>query len=166
MSSGEIGSCEHGRTAHGSAVLVGDRAVLIRGASGAGKSRLAFDLIMAGRAGQLPPVTLIGDDRVLLQADQGGITVRPAPELVGLIEIRGLGIRRCDFAAEGRLALVVDLAAEDAARLPSRSSLRTSIHGVELARIPVAQNFSALPLVIAALTTDAYTQDESLLRPL
>ncbi|HAP47058.1 MAG TPA: serine kinase, partial [Afipia sp.] len=48
---------------HASAVLAGDRAVLIRGPSGSGKSRLAFDLILAGRAGQLPAVTLIGDDR-------------------------------------------------------------------------------------------------------
>ena len=38
---------------HASAVLVGDRAVLIRGPSGSGKSRLAFDLILAGRAGQI-----------------------------------------------------------------------------------------------------------------
>ena len=35
---------------HASAVLVGDRAVLIRGPSGSGKSRLAFDLILAGRS--------------------------------------------------------------------------------------------------------------------
>jgi HPr kinase/phosphorylase len=164
MSADEIESREHGQTVHGSAVLVGDRAVLIRGASGAGKSRLAFDLIMAGRAGQLPLVMLIGDDRVLLQAGEGGLMVHPAPELVGLIEIRGLGIRRCDFATEGRVALVVDLAAEDAARMPSPSSLRTIIHGVEVDRIPVAQNFAALPLVIAALTTGEYAQDKSLSR--
>ena len=37
------------RTVHASAVKVGDRAVLIRGPSGSGKSRLAFDLILAGR---------------------------------------------------------------------------------------------------------------------
>ena len=42
-------------TVHASAVLVGDRAVLIRGPSGSGKSRLAFDLILAGRSGQIPP---------------------------------------------------------------------------------------------------------------
>ena len=164
MTADQIVLSEDRRTVHGSAVLIGDRAVLIRGVSGAGKSRLAFDLILAGRAGQLPPVMLIGDDRVLLQAGEGGLMVRPAPELIGLIEIRGLGIRRCDFAAEGRVALVVDLAAADAARLPLPSSLRTQIHGVELARIPVAQNFAALPLVIAALTTGEYAQDESLPR--
>ena len=49
-------------TVHASAVLVGDRAVLIRGPSGSGKSRLAFDLILAGRAGQIPAATLVGDE--------------------------------------------------------------------------------------------------------
>ena len=40
-------------TVHASAVLVGARAVLIRGPSGSGKSRLALDLIQAGRIGAL-----------------------------------------------------------------------------------------------------------------
>ncbi len=51
-------------TIHASAVLVGARAVLIRGAAGAGKSRLAFALIEAGRCGALPFARLVGDDRV------------------------------------------------------------------------------------------------------
>src|ERR1700709_1420409 len=95
-------------TAHASAVLVGDRAVLIRGPSGSGKSRLAFDLILAGCAGQIPAATLVGDDRIFLEAAQGQLVVRPAPELAGLIEIRGLGIRRCDFAGQAVVGLVVD----------------------------------------------------------
>ena len=49
---------------HASAVAVGKHAVLIRGASGSGKSRLAFDLILAGRAGILKTASLVGDDRV------------------------------------------------------------------------------------------------------
>jgi serine kinase of HPr protein (carbohydrate metabolism regulator) len=138
---------------HASAVLVGDRAVLIRGRSGSGKSRLAFDLILAGRAGQISPAMLIGDDRVHLQAAAQGLLVRPAPAIAGLIEIRGLGLRRCAFAAEALVGLVVDLAAEDAERLPQPSALRTVIAGVELRRIPVASEYSALPLVVAALTT-------------
>src|SRR3954470_17123018 len=99
---------------HASAVLIGDQAVLIRGPSGAGKSRLAFDLVLAGRAGQLPPTILVGDDRVHLDTVGGQLWVRPAPELAGLIEVRGLGIRRCDFAGEAVVGLVVDLAAADA----------------------------------------------------
>ena len=144
---------------HASAVLIGNRAVLIRGPSGAGKSRLVFDLILAGRTGQIAAAVLVGDDRVLLEASQNQLQsqliVRPARELAGLIEIRGLGIRRCDFAEEAIVGLVVDLNAEDAERLPPPEALLTRIHGVTLPRIPVATGYSALPLIVAELTTTA-----------
>ena len=138
---------------HASAVLVGDRAVLIRGPSGSGKSRLAFDLILAGRAGQIPAATLVGDDRVYLQVIQGRLAVRPAPELAGLIEIRGLGIRRVDFAEQADVSLVVDLSAAEAERVPAPGALFTSINGVIIPRIPVDPAFQPLPLVVAALST-------------
>ena len=138
---------------HASAVLVGDRAVLIRGPSGAGKSRLAFDLILAGRAGQIAPALLIGDDRVYLETQGDQLAVRPAPELAGLIEIRGLGIRRCDFANEAIVGLVVDLNATDAERLPPPEALLTRVNGVILPRIPVGTGYPALPLIVAKLTT-------------
>jgi HPr kinase/phosphorylase len=142
-----------GASVHASAVLVDDRAVLIRGPSGAGKSRLAFDLILAGRSGQIPPAVLVGDDRVHLEAVGGQLIVRPARELMGLIEIRGLGIRHCDFTEEAIVGLVVDLSAADAARLPPPESLLIQINGVRIPRIPVGSAYSALPLVVAALTT-------------
>jgi HPr kinase/phosphorylase len=142
-----------GASVHASAVLVGNRAVLIRGPSGAGKSRLAFDLILAGRSGALPPAVLVGDDRVHLQAGQDQLMVRPACELAGLIEVRGLGIRRCDFAREAIVGLVVDLSAADAERLPPPEALLVTINGVKLPRIPVGRGYAGLPLVVAALTT-------------
>jgi HPr kinase/phosphorylase len=144
-----------GASVHASAVLVGERAVLIRGPSGAGKSRLAFDLILAGRAGQLPPAVLVGDDRVYLDTVAGELWVRPTQELAGLIEIRGLGIRRCDFAIKAIVGIVVDLAASDAERLPPPEALSTHLNGVELPRIPVGIGFDPLPLIAAALTTTA-----------
>ena len=152
-----------GASVHASAVLVGNRAVLIRGPSGAGKSRLAFDLILAGRAGHIAPAVLIGDDRVHLEARheqlkdqlQDQLIVRPARELAGLIEIRGLGIRRCDFVEEAMVGLVVDLSAADAERLPPPEALLTRIYGVNLPRVPVGAGYAALPLIAAALTTTA-----------
>ena len=140
-------------TVHASAVLVGDRAVLIRGPSGSGKSRLAFDLILAGRAGQIPVAVLVGDDRVYLQVDQGQLVVRPARELAGLIEVRGLGIRRCDFAEQAVVGLVVDLSAAQAERMPAPDALFASIDGVIIPRIPMDSAFQPLPVVLAALTT-------------
>ena len=142
-----------GSSVHASAVLVENRAVLIRGPSGAGKSRLAFDLILAGRSGQIPRTLLVGDDRVHLDASKGQLVVRPARELAGLIEIRGLGIRRCDFTDEAIVGLVVDLSAADAERLPPPEALLTRVSGVQIPRIPVALGHAAFPLVVAALTT-------------
>jgi len=138
---------------HASAVLVDHHAVLIRGPSGAGKSRLAFDLILAGRSGQIARAVLIGDDRLHLDASEGQLLVRPARELAGLIEIRGLGIRRCDFIEQATVGLVVDLGAADAERLPPSEKLLTRVCGVQIPRIPVGPGYSALPLVIAALMT-------------
>jgi HPr kinase/phosphorylase len=140
---------------HATAVNVGNRAVLIRGPSGSGKSRLAFDLIMAGRSGQIPPAVLVGDDRVHLDTAGEKIVVRPVRELAGLMEIRGLGIRRCDFIEEAIVGLVVDLSAADAERLPPPEALQTEIYGVMIPRIPVGAGFSAFPLVVAALTMTA-----------
>ena len=142
-----------GPSVHASAVKVGQFAVLIRGPSGSGKSRLAFDLIMAGRSGVVERAILVGDDRVHLATVGREIEVRPAPTLAGLIEIRGLGIRRCDFVEHATVGLVVDLDAADAERLPPAESLKTSILGVEIPRIPVGRGNSPLPLVVAALTT-------------
>ena len=156
---------ESSASVHASAVRVGNRAVLIRGPSGAGKSRLAFDLILAGRAGQVATAMLIGDDRVHLTASEGRLMVRPALELAGLIEIRGLGIRRCDFVDEAVVDLVVDLAAADAERLPPPEALQTQISGIKIPRIPVGIGFDALPLVVAALTMTA-SSSSSRLRPI
>ena len=142
-----------GPSVHASAVLVGTHAVLIRGPSGSGKSRLAFELILAGRAGQVPPAILVGDDRVYLDTSGGKLIVRSVAELAGLIEIRGLGVRRIEHVGEAPVGLVVDLGAEEAQRMPAAEALTTWIDGVEIPRIPVDLRYPPLPLIVAALTT-------------
>ena len=142
-----------GPTIHATAVQVGQQAVLIRGPSGAGKSRLALDLILAGRAGQIPPAILVGDDRVHLDTRGEEVWVRPAAELAGLIEIRGLGIRACEFVAAARVGLLVDLMADDAERLPPPDALRAQIFGIFIPRIPIGAEFSPFSLVAGALIT-------------
>jgi HPr kinase/phosphorylase len=134
-------------TIHASAVLVGARAVLIRGASGAGKSRLALALIRDGQASLFS--RLVGDDRVHLEPSHGRLLVRPAPALAGLIEIRGIGIRRLPFEPVAVVGLVVDLASPEAERLPE--DLEATIAGVRLPRLAIAAGTEPLRLVLDRL---------------
>jgi HPr kinase/phosphorylase len=140
-------------TIHASAVLIGARAVLIRGAAGSGKSSLAFELIQAGQNGTLPFTRLVGDDRVHVEAAHGRLLVRPAETLAGLIEIRGLGIRRVPYEPLAAVGLVVDLSTADAERLPAPDSAVTEVAGIALPRLGVAACADAFGVLFAALRT-------------
>ena len=102
---------------HGTAVLLtgadhAPAAVFIRGASGSGKSDLAFRLIMQGAA-------LISDDQVELERRQDKVYAGAVDAIRGLIEVRGLGLLRYPVAGPAALKLVIDLCArEDVPRLP------------------------------------------------
>jgi HPr kinase/phosphorylase len=143
----------HSATIHASGVLVGARAILIRGPAGSGKSRLALALIEAGGTGVLPFTRLVGDDRVHIEAAHGRVLVRPAGALKGLIEVRGLGIRRLPFEPLAAVGLVIDLGAAEAERLPDRIAAATKVAGIALPRLAVAACVDALPLLFAALRT-------------
>ncbi len=138
---------------HASAVLVGAKAVLIRGPSGSGKSRLAWDLLLAAQGGALPFARLVIDDRALVEVRAGRLLVRPVAALAGIIEIHGLGIRRVPFESVAAVGLVVDLAADDADRIPPAAAENTMISGVILPRMAIARGMAALPLVLASLKT-------------
>src|SRR3972149_938904 len=125
-------------TIHASAVLIGAKAVLIRGPSGAGKSRLAWELLQAAATGALPFARLVADDRAFIEAQGGRLLVRPAPELAGLIEMRGLGIRRLPYEPVAVVGLIVDLAAVDADRLPGLGATKAALAGITLPRLAVA----------------------------
>jgi serine kinase of HPr protein (carbohydrate metabolism regulator) len=138
-------------TVHASAVLVGRKAVLIRGPAGSGKSQLVLDLLQAAAQGALPFARLVADDRVHVEHHSGHLLVRPAPALAGMIEIRGLGIQRMPYEPLAAVGLVVDLAADDAVRHPEPKAQRIVIEGVSLPRLAVIAGMSALSAVLAFL---------------
>jgi len=144
-----------GPTIHASAVLVGARAVLIRGAAGSGKSRLALALLHAQTEGLVAFARLVGDDRVHVEAAHGRLLVRPAAALAGLIEVRGLGIRRVPFEPVAVVGVLVDLGAADADRLPDPAHRQTEIEGIRLPRLMVAAGTDALAPLLAHLQTPA-----------
>ncbi len=121
-----------GDTVHASAALVGERGVLVRGASGSGKSALVLALIADNPAAN----ALVADDRVALAAVNGRIVASVPPALAGLIELRGQGILSQPHVSPAVIDLVVDLApAADCPRLPEPAETRTSIAGIALPRL-------------------------------
>ena len=140
-------------TIHASAVLVGTRAVLIRGPSASGKSRLALELLEAGRIGAVLFARLVADDRVHLETAGGRLLARPAAALAGLIEVRGVGLLRVAHEPSAVVGFVVDLAAADAVRLPEPDKRRADIDGILLPRLAVAPDAAALPLVLAFINS-------------
>ncbi len=94
----------------------GPRGILLRGASGAGKSDLALRMIDQG-------ALLVADDQCALVRNGAGAAahlVASAPAAIaGALEVRGLGLRDVPSLAAVPLVLVVDLVAADAVeRMP------------------------------------------------
>jgi serine kinase of HPr protein (carbohydrate metabolism regulator) len=133
---------------HASCVLVGARGVLIRGTSGAGKSRLALRLLQAAQHGRVRFARLVSDDRTLLSASHGRLLARPAPQLAGMVEIRGSGIRELPYEPVAVIGLVVDLATRGE-RMPNDASIE--LEGVRIDRVAVPPEADPLPLVMSAL---------------
>ena len=142
------------KTVHASAVLIGARAVLIRGPSGSGKSQLALGLIEAARGGALAFARLVADDRVHLETANGRLLARPAAALAGLIEVRGIGLMRRAYEPCAVVGLVVDLAAADALRLPQATQRKVEIDGINLPRLAVASGEAVLPAVLALINSE------------
>jgi len=97
-------------TLHATAVAIEGQAVLIEGASGAGKSDLALRLIDRG-------AVLVSDDYCLVQRRDGWLTVSAPATIAGKIEVRAVGIIDLPYINDAPVALIVVLG-EPPARLP------------------------------------------------
>lgn len=96
---------------HASCVAHRGRGLLILGASGAGKSGLALEMMARG-------AVLVADDRTVLRREAGGLVADAPDSLRGLIEARGVGILRARAHGPVTLALAVDLDRAEPERLP------------------------------------------------
>jgi HPr kinase/phosphorylase len=121
---------------HASAVLVGDKGVLITGPSGSGKSTLARRLLDFARI-QGRFAALIGDDRIRIEATEGRIIASPHAKIEGMIEIRGVGLAETNFVRSAVLDLLVSCQTVIKTRLPDGEELKESVLGVLLPRIEV-----------------------------
>ncbi|WP_295557491.1 HPr kinase/phosphatase C-terminal domain-containing protein [uncultured Hyphomicrobium sp.] len=139
-------------TVHGTAIALGGKAALIRGASGSGKSDLALRCIAMPQLAHIPSrAELLADDQVCLLAKGGTIEASPPPTIAGKIEVRGLGIVTLPHRAAARLALVVDLVtAGDVPRYPLDATSANYL-GIEvpLLRLAPFESSSPVKLILA-----------------
>jgi serine kinase of HPr protein (carbohydrate metabolism regulator) len=141
----------------GVAVVLGEKGVLIRGASATGKSSLALALVEAFRLrGHF--ARLVGDDRICARICGGRALVSPHGAIAGMAEWRGLGLIAQDFEECTVLALIVDLESPDSfaqrPRLPEAEDLRGEFLGLRelaLLRLPAQETSRSVATIMAFL---------------
>ncbi|MEO1422553.1 MAG: serine kinase [Pseudomonadota bacterium] len=138
-----------GETLHASCVAFDSRAVLILGASGAGKSSLILSLIALGG-------TLVADDRVELTVEEKGLVARAPAPLAGRVEARGVGILSSIPCADGVLHCVASLDQAPDARMPEPRWWTHLGHTLPLIS---GQNVPDLAPVLAILLRNATLPD-------
>jgi len=130
-------------TIHATSVAMDNRAVLITGASGAGKSDLALRLIDRG-------FTLVSDDQTLVRRDGDHLVASAPPSIKGKLEIRGIGIVEIESGSDVPVALLVELIS-DLERLPDESRERPLLD-IKIPLVSIdAMTASAVAKVVLAL---------------
>lgn len=101
---------------HGTCVALGNRAALLKGEPGSGKSDLALRFVSSFSA---DGAVLVADDQVRVWREGDGLVAGPPETLAGLLEVRGVGIVEMGHVKSAALELIVTLSpAETIQRLP------------------------------------------------
>ncbi|KGD95601.1 serine kinase [Rhizobium sp. YS-1r] len=133
---------------HATAIVIGTRGILLTGASGSGKSMLAFACIAAAKR-QAAFAALVADDQVLVSR-YGDYLVATRPETIaGLIELRGSGIARVESLPAAALDVAIKVVAlSESDRLPPENE-RFAIAG--LGELPLVRIWQGAPDPLAIL---------------
>ena len=122
---------------HATALVRAGHGLLLLGDSGSGKSDLALRLIDRGFG-------LIADDRVEIHAREGRLWASCPENLLGKLEVRGIGIISVPTHAPTALALAISLAHPE--RLPAPATWRHE--GVALPHFRLSAFEASAPLKV------------------
>ncbi|WP_417316957.1 HPr kinase/phosphorylase [Emcibacter sp.] len=99
---------------HATVVALDGHGIMIMGLSGSGKSDLALRLIEEAGA------MLVGDDYVTLEKQEGRLLAKPAENIAGLLEVRGVGLVKMPFLPSAMVDLVLVLPSSGTDSRPER----------------------------------------------
>lgn len=144
---------------HATALVVGDRGLLILGPSGSGKTTLALALIdHFSSHGEFS--RLVGDDQLFVEVRAGRLLALAPHATAGLVEVWGLGPRPVRFEPEVVLDLAVRLVpADQVERLQERAVEIIAGCSVPLIRLAERTVTAALPAVVANLENGTFRMD-------
>jgi serine kinase of HPr protein (carbohydrate metabolism regulator) len=137
------------RNIHATAIVVGDRGLVIVGPSGSGKTTLATALVEHfSRQGKFS--RLVGDDQLFVEARHGRTVARAPATIAGLVEVPGLGPRAAPHEPAAIIDLCIRLA--PAAGVPRfQDEAREDIAGCPVPTIVLAaRNVTAALSAVAA----------------
>jgi serine kinase of HPr protein (carbohydrate metabolism regulator) len=126
---------------HATALVLGDRGVLITGGSGSGKTALALALIGEIRRNGMF-ARLVSDDQIFVKAESGRVVCSAPPAIRGLAEVRGLGPRPIRFEPATVIDLLVRLVPAGAAERFPEEAVAT-IAGCPVACLDLAERNAA-----------------------
>lgn len=131
---------------HATAIILGDRGVLVCGRSGAGKTTLALALVeMCSARGRF--ARLVSDDQVLLEARGRRLVCRAPESIAGLAEFRGMGPERVPFEPGMVVDLVVELVPRGTAPRYCEGDLRP-LEGCEIPFLALPEHETAGPALV------------------
>ncbi len=122
-----------------SAMAIGDRAILIEGPSGIGKSELCLMLFDRG-------AHVISDDQTELTISGNQVLAASAPNIAGQLEIRNLGIMNLGYVINIPVALIVTLS-QNAPRFIDEAR-HISILGIEMPQVMLTPHEYSLPIKV------------------
>ncbi len=120
---------------HGTALVIDGFGVMLRGASGSGKSLLALELIAQAQNNNRQ-IKLLADDRINIIIKDNQIFMQTPPALAGKIELYGHGIISRPYIKSAKLNLIVDFV-ENIERMPEQKQFIASFENIEIARCPI-----------------------------